>query len=119
MVATDSGSVTAYALDSLFDRGFFFIKPGDQVYEGQIVGEHCKDKDCPVNVARAKQMSNVRSSGKDDSAKVRPARILSLEAILEYIQADELAEICPNSIRIRKRMLKEGDRKKATRKAKK
>ena len=119
MVATDSGSVTAYALDSLFDRGFFFIKPGDQVYEGQIVGEHCKDKDCPVNVARAKQMSNVRSSGKDDSAKVRPARILSLEAILEYIQADELAEVCPSSIRIRKRMLNEGDRKKATRKAKK
>jgi len=119
MVATDSGSVTAYALDSLFDRGFFFVKPGDQVYEGQIVGEHCKDKDCPVNVARAKQMSNVRSSGKDDSAKVRPARILSLEAILEYIQADELAEVCPSSIRIRKRMLNEGDRKKATRKAKK
>ena len=119
MVATDTGPVTAYALDNLFDRGFFFVKPGEQVFEGQVVGEHCKDKDCPVNVARAKQMSNVRSSGKDDSAKVRPARIMSLEATLEYIQADELAEICPKSIRIRKRLLKEGDRRKAARGAKK
>ncbi|MBW8016958.1 MAG: translational GTPase TypA [Planctomycetes bacterium] len=117
MVATDTGTVTAYALDSLFDRGFFFVKPGEQVYEGQVVGEHCKDKDCPVNAARAKQMSNVRASGKDDSAKVRPARIMSLEATLEYIQADELAEICPKSIRIRKRLLNEGDRRKAARKA--
>lgn len=119
MVATDAGQVTAYALDALFDRGFFFVSPGDQVYEGQVVGEHCKDKDCPVNVARAKQLSNVRASGKDESAKVRPARIMSLEATLEYIQDDELAEICPNSIRIRKRLLKEGDRRKAARGAKK
>ncbi len=118
MVATDTGPVTAYALDGLFDRGFFFVKPGEQVYEGQVVGEHCKDKDCPVNAARPKQLSNVRSSGKDDSAKVRPPRIMSLEATLEYIQEDELAEICPKSIRIRKRMLKEGDRRKASRKAK-
>jgi len=117
MVATDNGQVTAYALDGLFDRGFFFIEPGDQVYEGQVVGEHCKDKDCPVNVARAKQLSNVRSSGKDDSAKVRPPRIMSLESTLEYIQEDELAEICPNSIRMRKRMLREGDRRKAARDA--
>ncbi|MCK5172604.1 MAG: translational GTPase TypA, partial [Planctomycetes bacterium] len=113
MVATDTGTVTAYALDSLFDRGIFFVKPGDKVYEGQVAGEHCKDKDCPVNVARAKQLSNVRASGKDESAKVRPPRIMSLEATLEYIQEDELAEICPNSIRIRKRLLKETDRRKA------
>ena len=116
MVGTDTGTVTAYALDNLFDRGIFFVKPGDKVYEGQVVGEHCKDKDCPVNVARAKQHSNVRAAGKDESAKVRPPRIMSLEATLEYIQEDELAEICPNSIRIRKRLLKETDRRKALRK---
>jgi len=116
MVATDTGTVTAYALDNLYDRGIFFVKPGDKVYEGQVVGEHCKDKDCPVNVARAKQLSNVRASGKDESAKVRPARIMSLEATLEYIQEDELAEICPSSIRIRKRILKETDRRRAARK---
>lgn len=115
MVGTDKGIVTAYALDSLYDRGIFFVKPGDKVYEGQVVGEHCKDKDCPVNVARAKQHSNVRAAGKDDSARVRPPRIMSLEATLEYIQEDELAEICPNSIRIRKRLLKETDRRRASR----
>jgi len=117
MIATDTGIVTAYALDALFDRGIFFVQPGEQVYEGQIVGEHCKDKDIPVNPVRAKQLTNVRASGKDDSAKVRPARKLSLEAYLEYIQDDELVEICPKSIRIRKRLLKETDRRRAARKA--
>ncbi len=116
MVATDAGQVTAYALDALYDRGFFFVKPGDQVYEGQIVGEHCKEKDIPVNVTKAKQLTNVRSSGKDDSAKVRPARDMSLEATLEYIQQDELVEICPGSVRMRKRLLKETDRRRAARK---
>jgi len=118
MVATETGTVTAYALDGLYDRGIFFITPGDKIYEGQVVGEHCKDKDIPVNPSRAKQMSNVRSSGKDDAAKVRPARIMSLEATLEYIQDDELVEITPKSIRMRKRMLKEGDRRRYARKAK-
>jgi GTP-binding protein len=118
MVATETGTVTAYALDGLYDRGIFFIAPGDKIYEGQVVGEHCKDKDIPVNPSRAKQMSNVRSSGKDDSAKVRPPRIMSLEATLEYIQDDELVEITPKSIRMRKRMLKEGDRRRQARKAK-
>ena len=118
MVATETGTVTAYALDGLYDRGIFFIAPGEKIYEGQVVGEHCKDKDIPVNPSRAKQMSNVRSSGKDDSAKVRPPRIMSLEATLEYIQADELVEITPKSIRMRKRLLKEADRRRQSRKAK-
>jgi len=116
MIATTTGPVTAYALDALYDRGVFFVSPGEQVYEGQIVGEHCKEKDIPVNVAKTKQLSNVRSSGKDDAAKVRPARKMSLEATMEYIQDDELVEICPNSIRIRKRLLKETDRRRQTRK---
>jgi GTP-binding protein len=115
MVATETGQATAYAMDALYDRGFFFVSTTDKVYEGQVVGEHCKDNDCPVNVAKAKSQTNVRSSGKDESARVRPPRIMSLEASLEYIQEDELVEICPKSIRIRKRMLKEGDRRKVAR----
>jgi GTP-binding protein len=111
MVALAAGQVTAYALDALYDRGIFFVAPGDQVYEGQVVGEHCKENDISVNVAKTKQLSNVRSSGKDTSAKVRPARIMGLEATLEYIQEDELVEICPKSIRMRKRLLKEAQRR--------
>ncbi len=111
MIATTTGQVTAYALDALYDRGIFFVEPGEKVYEGQVVGEHCKEKDIPVNVVRSKQLTNVRASGKDDSAKVRPARKMSLEASMEYIQEDELVEICPSSIRIRKRLLKETDRR--------
>jgi len=115
LIATETGQVTPYALDALYDRGIFFVKPGDQVYDGQVVGEHCKDRDIPVNVVKAKQLTNVRDAGKDDAAKVRPARELSLEAALEYIQDDELVEVCPNSIRMRKRLLKEGDRRRAAR----
>ncbi len=116
MIATNTGQVTAYALDSLYDRGIFFVKPGDKVYQGQIVGEHCKEKDIPVNVVKAKQLTNMRAAGKDDAAKIRPARIMSLEMCLEYIQEDELVEICPNSIRLRKRLLNENDRKRSGRK---
>jgi GTP-binding protein len=111
MVATDHGQVTAYSLDNLFDRGYFFVKPGDKVYEGQIVGEHCKENDIPVNVVRPKALTNIRSSGKDDSARVKPPREMSLESTLEYIQDDELVEISPHFIRMRKRLLKEADRR--------
>ncbi len=115
MIATDAGQVTAYALDSLYDRGVFFVEPGEMVYEGQVIGEHCKDNDIPVNVVKSKQLTNVRASGRDEAAKVRPAKKMSLEAALEYIQEDELVEICPKSIRLRKRLLKEGDRRRAER----
>jgi GTP-binding protein len=111
MIATTTGQVTAYALDALYDRGIFFVEPGEQVYEGQVVGEHCKDKDIPVNVVKSKQLTNIRATGKDDAAKVKPARKMSLEAAMEYLQEDELVEICPSSIRIRKRLLKEADRR--------
>ena len=116
MIALETGTVTGYALDGLYDRGIFFIAPGDQVYEGQVVGEHCKDSDIPINPTRAKQLTNMRASGKDESAKIRPARKMSLEATMEYIQEDELVEITPKSIRIRKRFLKEADRKRNARK---
>ncbi|MBN2270877.1 MAG: translational GTPase TypA [Sedimentisphaerales bacterium] len=116
MIATTAGQVTAYALDALYDRGIFFVEPGEKVYQGQVVGEHCKENDIPVNVAKSKQLTNVRAAGKDDAAKVRTARKMSLEVALEYIQEDELVEICPSSIRIRKRLLKEADRRRQGRK---
>jgi GTP-binding protein len=115
MIQSETGSVTAYALDALYERGLFFVRPGDEVYEGQVIGEHCKDNDIVVNAAKAKQMSNMRTSSKDEAARVRPARILSLEAMLEYIQQDELVEVCPGSLRMRKRLLKEGQRRRAER----
>jgi len=115
MIATTTGQVTAYALDALYDRGFFFVEPGEKVYEGQVVGEHCKENDIPVNVVKGKQLTNIRAAGKDDAAKIRPARKMSLEVALEYIQEDELVEICPNSIRIRKQLLKEVDRRRQAR----
>jgi len=116
MIATAAGQVTAYALDALYDRGTFFVETVEKVYEGQVVGEHCKEKDIPVNVVRSKQQTNVRASSKDEAARVRPARKMSLEASMEYIQEDELVEICPSSIRIRKRLLKETDRRRYERK---
>ena len=116
MVATDSGTSTAYALDALFDRGIFFVAPGEPVYEGQVVGEHCEDNDIPVNATRVKHQTNIRASGKDDAARVKPPRRMSLEQTLEYIQEDELVEITPKSIRIRKRLLKEADRRRFARK---
>ena len=117
IIATQTGQVTAYALDALCDRGVFFVKPAEKVFKGQIVGEHCKDNDITVNVVKTKQLTNVRAAGKDDSAKVPPMRQMGLEASLEYIQDDALVEICPKTIRIRKRRLEEVDRRRETRKA--
>jgi GTP-binding protein len=115
LIQSETGTVTAYALDALYDRGVFFVQPGERVYEGQIVGEHCKDNDIVVNAAKAKQLTNMRQSTKDEAARVRPARLMSLEAMLEYVQQDELVEICPHSLRLRKRLLKEGQRRRASR----
>jgi GTP-binding protein len=115
LIESETGTVTAYALDALYDRGLFFVQPGDRIYEGQIVGEHCKDNDIVVNAARAKQLNNMRTSTKEDAVRVRPPRLMSLEAMLEYVQQDELVEICPNSLRLRKRLLKEGQRRRAAR----
>ena len=116
MIATNTGAVTAYALDALYDRGFFFVEPGEQVYEGQVVGEHCKEDDIPVNAVKLKQLTNIRAAGKDDAARVKPPHKMALEVAMAYIQEDELVEICPNSIRIRKRLLKESNRRREGRK---
>jgi len=118
MIATDTGRVTPYSLDRLYDRGIFFVKPNDQIYEGQVVGEHCKDNDITVNLVMNKKHSNVRAAGSDDETRVRPAREMSLEASLEYIEEDELVEITPQNIRMRKQLLTEANRRREGRKAK-
>ena len=115
MVSNTTGTVFAYSLDRLFDRGDFFVRPGEAIYEGQIVGEHCKDNDLPVNLDINKKLTNVRASGSDDQARVKPPRPMSLEACLEYIETDELLEVTPAALRLRKRHLIANERKKAGR----
>ena len=115
MVAMEAGPVTGYALDQLADRGAMFVGPGEEVYEGQIVGEHCKDNDIPVNVAKAKRLTNIRSSTKEATVMLKAPRRMSLEAALEYIENDELVELTPQSIRLRKKLLKEPDRRRQNR----
>jgi len=112
MIATEKGSVTAYALDQLADRGIMFVKPGDPVYMGQVVGEHCKPNDIIVNVVRTKKLTNVRSSTKDATVVLKAPRRMTLEDALEYIENDERVEITPKGIRIRKLHLIESDRRK-------
>ncbi|MDR2429762.1 MAG: translational GTPase TypA [Puniceicoccales bacterium] len=115
MVSNTTGTVFAYSLDRLFDRGDFFVRPGEAIYEGQIVGEHCKDNDLPVNLDINKKLTNVRAAGSDDQARVKPPRPMSLEACLEYIETDELLEVTPTALRLRKRHLTANERKKAGR----
>ena len=115
LCSSHSGRVSAYALDGLQDRGVFFVQPGDQVYEGQVVGEHCKPGDITVNVCREKKLTNMRASGSDRSLKVTPPRLFSLEDALEYLDEDELVEITPVSVRMRKKMLSALERKRAER----
>ena len=104
-----------YALGTLDDRGRMFVKPGDPLYEGMIVGMHSRDNDLVVNAVRAKQLTNFRVSGKEDAIKLTPPIQLTLEYAVEFIADDELVEITPKSIRIRKRYLKEHERKRAAR----
>ncbi len=111
MIALESGTAFAYAIDHLQDRGKFFISPGDEVYAGQVVGEHVHDNDLVVNVTKAKQLTNTRASGTDDKARIIPPIILSLEEALEYIKEDEYVEVTPKSMRIRKIILNHLERK--------
>lgn len=115
MVATETGRATAYALLNLSERGVMFVKPQDPVYAGQIVGENSRNNDLGVNVVKGKALSNVRESTKESTVMLAAPRILSLEAALEYIESDELVEITPRSIRVRKRLLREADRRRADR----
>lgn len=116
MIATETGAVTAYALDQLASRGIMFVEPGEQVYCGQVVGENCKSDDITVNVVRQKKLTNVRSANKDATVVLKAARKMSLEIALEYIEDDEFVELTPQSIRLRKRWLTETDRRRNSRK---
>jgi len=117
LISMDDGEIVTYALGKLDDRGRMFVKAGDPVYEGMIVGIHSRDNDLVVNAVRQKQLTNFRVSGKEDAIKITPPIELSLEYAVEFIADDELVEITPKSIRVRKRHLKEHDRKRASREA--
>ena len=113
MVAMETGTVFAYALDKLQDRGKFFVNPQDEVYAGQVVGEHVHEKDLVINVTKSKQLTNMRASGSDEKAHIAPPVIFSLEEALEYIKNDEYVEVTPKSMRMRKVILNELERKRA------
>jgi len=113
MVAMETGTVYAYALDKLQERGKFFVSPQDEVYAGQVVGEHVHEKDLVVNVSKSKQLTNMRASGTDEKAHLAPPIVFSLEEALEYIKNDEYVEVTPKSMRIRKIILDAAERKRA------
>ncbi len=113
MISQETGTAFAYAIDKLQDRGKFFIDPGEEVYNGQVVGEHVHDNDLVINVCKAKQLTNVRASGTDDKARIIPKTVMSLEECLEYIKEDEYVEVTPKSMRMRKVILDHLERKRA------
>ena len=113
MISMDTGASFAYAIDKLQDRGKFFIDPGEEVYAGQVVGEHVHENDLVINVCKAKQLTNVRASGTDEKARIVPKTVMSLEECLEYIKEDEYVEVTPKSMRMRKIVLDHLERKRA------
>ncbi|GAA4840473.1 translational GTPase TypA [Algivirga pacifica] len=113
IISMENGPCTAYALDKLQDRGTFFVAPGTDLYGGMVIGEHSRPSDITVNVQKGKKLTNMRAAGSDDSSKLPPPRAFSLEECLEYIQKDEYVEITPESIRMRKILLDENERKRA------
>jgi GTP-binding protein len=117
LVANAEGEAVAYALWNLEERGFLFIDPGVRVYQGMIIGENAKAQDLDVNALRAKKLTNIRAAGKDDAVTLTPPRKLPLEEAIAYIEDDELVEVTPKSIRLRKRLLDPNDRKREARRA--
>jgi GTP-binding protein len=115
MIANLPGTINAYSLNTLQDRGAMFVEHGEPVYEGQVVGEHCREDDIVVNPTKAKKLSNMRTTGSDENIILKPARKMTLEQALEYIEEDELVEVTPQSIRLRKDLLTENERKRANR----
>jgi GTP-binding protein len=112
LVSMENGSVTAYALESLQERGRIFVEPGTEVYVGMVVGESAKDSDMDVNPVRMKKLTNMRSSNAEINVKLTPPAILTLEQAMEFIEDDELMEVTPDSIRLRKRVLNKSFRTK-------
>jgi GTP-binding protein len=118
LVSMEQGTIIAFALGNLQERSTLFVKPGDEVYEGMVIGENARPGDMDVNPTKEKKLTNMRSKGTDDAINLEPPRQLTLETALEYIEDDELIEVTPKSIRLRKRLLKESDRKRINRNAK-
>ncbi len=117
LISMEQGSAIPFSLSNLQERGIFFVHPNDDIYEGQVIGEHTRSNDLVVNVTKTKKLTNMRSSGADDKVKIAPPKVFSLEECLEYIQGDEYVEVTPQSLRMRKILLKETDRKRAGNKA--
>jgi GTP-binding protein len=117
LISQDNGAAVAYALWKLQDRGRMFVSPGDPLYEGIIIGIHSRDNDLVVNPIKGKQLTNVRASGTDEAVRLVPPIQMTLESAVEFIADDELVEITPKSIRLRKRFLTEIERKRATKAA--
>ena len=117
LIASEPGEAVAYALWKLEDRGPMMIEPGARVYRGMIVGEHTRGTDLEINVIKAKQLSNVRAAGKDEAVRLIPPIRMSLEVALSYIEDDELVEVTPEAIRLRKALLQAHERKRAARSA--
>ena len=111
LVSLETGVAVAYSMDKLQDRGRFFVSPGDEIYAGQVVGEHTREKDLNINICKTKKLTNMRASGSDDKVMLPPPIVFSLEEALEYIQEDELVEVTPKSMRLRKIILDETERK--------
>ncbi|MBN2487043.1 MAG: translational GTPase TypA [Bacteroidales bacterium] len=117
LISMETGTAIAYAIDKLQDRGSFFVKPGDEVYKGQVIGEHIRSGDLVINITKTKKLTNMRASGSDDKVRIAPPVIFSLEESMEYIQDDEYVEVTPKSIRLRKILLEEHERKRAASRA--
>ena len=115
LISAEAGTAVAYALWKLQERGRMFVTPGEKIYEGMIIGIHSRENDLVVNPAKTKQLTNIRAAGKDDAILLTPPVELTLEAAVEFIDDDELVEVTPQSIRLRKRQLKESDRRRAAR----
>jgi GTP-binding protein len=115
LVSMITGKVVAFGLDTLQERAEMFVAPGDEVYEGMIVGENSRNEDMAVNPTKEKKLTNMRASGTDRNILLKPPRIMSLEMALEYIEEDELVEVTPTKIRLRKKILKETDRRRLAR----
>jgi GTP-binding protein len=115
LVSMVTGRVNAYALDTLQERSELFVAPGEECYEGMIVGENARDEDMAVNPTKEKKLTNMRASGTDKNILLKPPRQMSLEMALEYIEEDELVEVTPTKIRLRKKILKETDRRRLAR----
>jgi GTP-binding protein len=117
LISMETGTAIAYSIDKLQDRGFFFIEPGEEIYAGQVIGEHTRPDDLSVNITKTKKLTNMRASGSDEKMRIAPAIKFSLEEAMEYIQEDEYVELTPKSIRMRKTILDENERKRVSKSA--